>query len=192
VARYSGMTMKDLPFGLIVRDLLVLCLRNDIQIPPELTLLGKTLLNLEPLCRKLDPHLDPVRTMKDIAVRLVEEQFRRDMSVEKLLSLLLELRSFVYEVPLSARRLVSQMANNELRIGVEIEKTEEMQLAIRDVANRITLGLITAALILGSAFLLRMEAGLSLFGYPLFALIGFLMAAGLGIYVVAQILMGKH
>ncbi|HJS72872.1 MAG TPA: AarF/UbiB family protein [Vicinamibacteria bacterium] len=192
VARYSGVTMKDLPFGLIVRDLLVLCLRNDIQIPPELTLLGKTLLNLEPLCRKLDPHLDPVRTMKDMAVRLVEEQFRRDMSVEKLLSLLLELRSFVYEVPLSARRLVSQMANNELRIGVEIEKTEEMQLAIRDVANRITLGLITAALILGSAFLLRMEAGLSLFGYPLFALIGFLMAAGLGIYVVAQILTGRH
>ena len=184
--------MKDLPFGLIVRDLLVLCLRNDIQIPPELTLLGKTLLNLEPLCRRLDPNLDPVRTMKDVALRLVEEQFRRDMSVERLLSLLLELRSFVYEVPLSARRLVSQMANNEFRLGVEIEKTDEMQLAIRDVANRITLGLITAALILGSAFLLRMEAGFKVMGYPLFALVGFLMAAGLGIYVVAQILMGRH
>ncbi len=192
VARYSGVTMKDLPFGLIVRDLLVLCLRNDIQIPPELTLLGKTLLNLEPLCRKLDPDLDPVRTMKDMAVRLVEEQFRRDMSIERLLSLLLELRSFVYEVPLSARRLAAQMANDEFRVGVEIEKTDEMQLAIRDVANRITLGLITAALILGSAFLLRMEAAFSLFGFPVFALVGFLMAAGLGIYVVAQILMGKH
>jgi ubiquinone biosynthesis protein len=192
VARYSGVTMKDLPFGLIVRDLLVLCLRNDIQIPPELTLLGKTLLNLEPLCRKLDPDLDPVRTMKEMAMRLVEEQLRRDISVERLLSLLLELRSFVYEVPLSARRLVTQLANNELRLGIEIEKTEEMQLAIRDVANRITLGVITAALILGSAFLLRMDVGLRVYGYPLFALIGFLMAAGLGIYVVAQILMGRH
>lgn len=192
VARYSGVTMKDLPFGLIVRDLLVLCLRNDIQIPPELVLLGKTLLNLEPLCRKLDPDLDPVRTMKDMAMRLVEEQFRRDISVERLLALLLELRSFVYEVPLSARRLVTQMANNELRVGIEIEKANEMQLAIRDVANRITLGVITAALILGSAFLLRMDVGMRVFGYPLFALVGFLMAAGLGIYVVAQILMGRH
>ncbi len=192
VARYSGMTMKDLPFGIVVRDLLVLCLRNDIQIPPELVLLGKTLLNLEPLCRKLDPDLDPVRTMKDMAVRLVEEQFRRDINVERLLALLLELRSFVYEVPLSARRLVTQMANNELRVGIEIEKTDEMQHAIRDVANRITLGVITAALILGSAFLLRMDVGLKVFGYPLFALVGFLMAAGLGIYVVAQILTGRH
>ena len=185
VARYSGVTMKDLPFGLIVRDLLVLCLRNDIQIPPELVLLGKTLLNLEPLCRKLDPDLDPVRTMKDMAMRLVEEQFRRDLSVERLLAVILELRSFAFEFPLSVRRLVTQMANNELRLGIEIERAEEMQLAIRDVANRITLGVITAALILGSAFLLRMD-------YPLFALVGFLMAAGLGIYVVAQVLMGRH
>jgi len=192
VARYSGVTMKDLPFGLIVRDLLVLCLRNDIQIPPELVLLGKTLLNLEPLCRNLDPGLDPVRTMKDMAMRLVEEQFRRDISVERLLALLLELRSFVYEVPLSARRLVTQMSNNELRLGIEIEKADEMQTAIRDVANRITLGVITAALILGSAFLLRMEGGLRVFGHPLFALVGFLMAAGLGVYVIAQILMGRH
>ncbi len=192
VARYSGVTMKDLPFGLIVRDLLVLCLRNDIQIPPELVLLGKTLLNLEPLCRKLDPDLDPVRTMKDMAVRLVEEQFRRDISVERLLSLLLELRSLVYEVPVSVRRLLTQMANNELRVGIEVEKADEMQHAIRDVANRITLGVITAALILSSAFLLKMDAGLTVFGYPLFALVGFLMAAGLGIYVVAQILMGRH
>jgi hypothetical protein len=130
--------------------------------------------------------------MKDMAVRLVEEQFRRDVSVERVLALLLELRAFVYEVPLSVRRLLTQTANNELRVGIEIEKTEEMQLAIRDVANRITLGVITAALILGSAFLLRMEAGFKVLGYPLFALVGFLMAAGLGIYVVTQILLGRH
>jgi predicted unusual protein kinase regulating ubiquinone biosynthesis (AarF/ABC1/UbiB family) len=192
VARYSGVTMKDLPFGLIVRDLLVLCLKNDIQIPPELLLLGKTLLNLEPLCRKLDPGLDPVRTMRDMALRLVEEQVRKDLSLERLLTLALELRAFAYEAPLSARRLLTQMANNELRVGIELERAEEMQLAIRDVANRITLGVITAALILGSAFLLRMEVGLKVFGYPLFALLGFLMAAGLGLYVVAQILRGRH
>jgi predicted unusual protein kinase regulating ubiquinone biosynthesis (AarF/ABC1/UbiB family) len=191
VARHSGVTMKDLPFGVIVRDLLVLCVRNDIQIPPELVMLGKTLLNLEPMCRKLDPDMDPVGTMRDMAVRLLEEQLRRDATIERLMSLLLELRSFVYEVPPSARRLLSQMANNELRVGIEIEKAEQMQVAIREVANRVTLGLITSALILGSAFLLSVDSALTLFGYPVFSLVGFLLAAGLGIYVVAQILLGR-
>jgi predicted unusual protein kinase regulating ubiquinone biosynthesis (AarF/ABC1/UbiB family) len=192
VARYAGVTLKELPFGLVVRDLLVLCVRHDIQIPPELALLGKTLLNLEPMCRKLDPDLDPVRTMKDVAARLLEDQVRRELTTEKLMSVLLEIRSFVQEVPLGTRRLLTRMANNELRVGIEIEKAEQMQLAIRDVANRVTLGVITAALILASAFLLSVDAGLKVFGYPLFSLVGFLLAAGLGIYVVAQILLGRR
>ncbi|HSF15851.1 MAG TPA: AarF/UbiB family protein [Vicinamibacteria bacterium] len=192
VARYVGVRLKDLPFGIIMRDILLLSTRHDVQIPPEMVLLGKTLLNLEPLCRKLDPDMDPVKTMKSFSMRLFEEQIRRDLSWERLTALILELRSFAYEVPLSTRRLVSQMANNELRVGISIEKAEEMQVAIRDVANRISLGVITAALILGSAFLLSIDAGPVVFGYPVFALLGFLLAAGLGIYVVAQILTGRH
>ena len=192
VARFSGITLKDLPFGLIVRDLLVLCVRNDIQIPPELVLLGKTLLNLEPMCRRLDPEMDPVATMKDAAVRLLEEQIRRDISNERLMALLLELRSLLFDVPLSLRRVLTQLANNELRVGIEVEKADEMRVAIRDVANRITLGVITAALIMGSAVLVRAGAGWTIFDLPGAALLGFLMAAGLGLYVVFQILTGRH
>jgi predicted unusual protein kinase regulating ubiquinone biosynthesis (AarF/ABC1/UbiB family) len=192
VARHAGVTLRELSFGLVVRDLLVLCLRHDVQIPPELALLGKTLLNLEPMCRRLDPDLDPVRTMKEVAARLLEEQVRRELTAEKLMSVLLELRAFVQEVPLGTRRLLTRMASNELRVGIKIEKAEQMQLAIRDVANRVTLGVITAALILASAFLLSVDAGLKVFGYPLFSLVGFLLAAGLGIYVVAQILLGRR
>ena len=192
VARYSGMTLKELPFGLIVRDLLVLCIRNDIQVPPEMVLLGKTLLNLEPICRKLGPDMDPVSTMKDVSMRLLEEQIRRDISTERLMSLMLEVRSFLYDVPLSVRRVLTQLANNELRVGIEIEKAEQMQVAVRDVANRITLGVITAALIMGSALLVRVGAGLTIFDLPIIAFLGFFMAAGLGIFVVVQILTGRH
>ena len=192
VARYSGMTLKELPFGLIVRDLLVLCVRNDIQVPPEMVLLGKTLLNLEPICRELGPDMDPVSTMKDVSMRLLEEQIRRDISTERLMSLMLEVRSFLYDVPLSVRRVLTQLANNELRVGIQIEKAEQMQVAVRDVANRITLGVITAALIVGSALLVRVGAGFAIFEVPIIAFMGFFMAAGLGIFVVFQILTGRH
>jgi hypothetical protein len=73
-----------------------------------------------------------------------------------------------------------------------VESIESGRSAAARDGRPITLGVITAALILGSAFLLRMDVGMRVFGYPLFALVGFLMAAGLGIYVVAQILMGRH
>ena len=192
VARHAGVTLKDLPFGLIVRDLLVICVRNDIQIPPEMVLLGKTLLNLEPICRELDPEMDPVKTMKEMIMRVLEEQIRREVSRERLVAVLLGIRAFANDVPLSLRRALTQLANGRLRIGIQIEKADEMQIAIRDVANRISLGVITAALIVGSALLVRVGAGLKVFDLPVFALVGFLLAAGLGLYVVFQILTGRH
>ena len=192
VARYTGVPLKELPFGVIVRDLLTLCVRNDIRIPTEMVLLGKTLLNLEPICRKLDPDMDPISTMKDASMRLLEEQVRRDVSMERLMGVVLELHSFMNDVPLSTRRVLTQLANNELRLGIQVEKAEQMQVAIRDVANRITLGVITASLIMGSALLVRAGVGFRVFDLPIIALVGFLLAAGLGIYVVVQILLGRH
>ena len=56
-------------------------------------------------------------------------------------------------------------------------------------ASRITLGLITAALIMGSATLLNVRAGWMVAGFPVFALVGFLLAAGLGIYLVVKIIL---
>jgi predicted unusual protein kinase regulating ubiquinone biosynthesis (AarF/ABC1/UbiB family) len=191
VARYASVPIKEMPLGIIFRDLVTLCLRNDIQIPPEMLLLGKTLLNLEPICRKLDPEMNPVGIMQEMAARLLQEQLRREFSSERLMSLLLELRAFLNEVPLSARRALTHLANNELRIGIEMERAEQLQNAVRDVANRITLGVITAALILGSAFLLNVDAGYKIFGSPAFSLVGFLLAAGIGIYVVVKILVSR-
>ncbi len=189
VARFEGATLREIPFGELVRQVFAVCFRHDIQIAPEMALLAKTLFNLEPICRLLDPDMDPVRTTREMASRLLEEQIHRDVSAERLVGAILELRSLVNDVPPSFRRVLTRLANNELRIEIELGRAEQMHSAVRQVADRITLGLITAALILGSAELLNLDAGIKIYGYPLFALIGFLLAAGLGIYVVAKILL---
>jgi predicted unusual protein kinase regulating ubiquinone biosynthesis (AarF/ABC1/UbiB family) len=188
-ARYSGVTMGELPLGRVVQGLVMLSFRHHIQIPPEMMLLGKTLLNLEPICRQLDPEMDPVTTMREMAVSLLGQQISRDLNAPRMLAVGLELRSLLNEVPANLRRVLGRASSNDLRLGIQIDKAEEMQAAIQKVASRITLGLITAALIVGSALLLNVEAGMKLWGYPVFALVGFVLAAGLGLYLVAKIIL---
>lgn len=192
VARYSGLSVGELSLGSLVLELLTISIRHDIQIPPEMMLLGKTLLNLEPLCRQLDPAMDPVAIMRDLATSLLREQITRDVSPQRFLAAALELRSFFYEVPSNLRRVLSRASSNEFRLGIQIDRSEEMQAAVQKVANRITLGLITAALIVGSAMLFNVDAGVKLWGYPVFALVGFVLAAGLGLYLVAKIMLGDR
>jgi predicted unusual protein kinase regulating ubiquinone biosynthesis (AarF/ABC1/UbiB family) len=188
-ARYAGFTMGALPLGRVVQSLVVISFHHHIRIPSEMMLLGKALLNLEPICRQLDPEMDPVATMREMAVSLLGQQISKDLNAPRLLAAGLELRSLLNEVPANLRRILGRASSNELRVGIQMDKADEMQAAIQKVASRITLGLITAALIVGSALLLNVEAGFRLWGYPLFALVGFVLAAGLGLYVVGKIIL---
>jgi len=189
VARYSGRPLAELALGSIVMELLRTGARHQIRVPAELMLFGKTLLNLETLSRRLDPAVDPVAATREMAGAVLARQLGRDFSRQKALAATLTARSLLAEVPTNLRRLLRRAAGNDLRIGIRLEGEKELHAAIQKIASRITLGLITAALIIGSALLLNVEAGLTLWGYPLFALIGFLLAAGLGIYLVLKIIL---
>jgi hypothetical protein len=60
------------------------------------------------------------------------------------------------------------------------------------IANRITTGLILAALIIGASLLMQVETTFRVFGYPGLAMICFLVAGGLGFRLVIGILFQDH
>ncbi len=66
------------------------------------------------------------------------------------------------------------------------EKT--LILGFQKIANRITVGLIIAALIIGAALLMRVETSFRIWGYPGLAIIFFLFAAGAGIMLLLNTL----
>jgi uncharacterized membrane protein YuzA (DUF378 family) len=57
------------------------------------------------------------------------------------------------------------------------------------IANRITVGVVIAALLLSSSFMMRVPTRSHLFGYPAFAMIGYLIAAAAAIYLIASTFM---
>jgi hypothetical protein len=59
---------------------------------------------------------------------------------------------------------------------------------LQKVANRIALGLVLAALIVAAALLMQVPTSFRLFGYPGLAMVLFLMAAGGGTVLVAQVI----
>ena len=60
---------------------------------------------------------------------------------------------------------------------------------MQKIANRISTGIIVAALILASAMLMRHEGGARLLGYPAIALVFFIVAAVLGLGIVVSALL---
>jgi len=92
-------------------------------------------------------------------------------------------------LPSRLNRILDAIAHNELKVKVETIDEDVIIEGLQKIANRITLGLLLAALIVGAALLMRVETSFRIFGYPGLAILSFLGVAGGGLFLVIRIVM---
>ena len=161
---------------------------HRIRLPAELAMIGKTLLNLDQIAHLLAPHFDPNAAIRRHAADITRSQISRELSLSSLFSTAVELKSFVQYLPGRVNRILDRLADNELEVRVDaIDETRLME-GMQKVANRITLGLVLAALIVGAALLMDVPTSFQLFGYPGLAIMLFLAAVAGGAVLAVTIL----
>jgi len=189
VAQQQGAQLKNLAVGRIVLEVVRGAMDTGARLPPELTLLGKTLLQLDEIGRCLAPDFDPNAAIRDYAAELVSQQMRQSMSPGNLLATFTELREFAQQLPGRANKFLDKAVNNELSFAVKTIDETLLLGGLQKIANRITLGLVLAALIVGAALLMHVPTSFRIAGYPGFAILCFVGAASGGVLLAASILL---
>jgi ubiquinone biosynthesis protein len=175
--------------GRTVLMLLKVAADHDIRLPPELAMIGKTLLNLDKIGQTLAPDFDPNAAIRRHAADITEDQVTRDFSFGSFFSSVVELKNFVQHLPGRVNRILDRLADNDFKVKVDAIDESTLMDGMQKVANRVATGLILAALIVGAALMMRVETQFQLFGYPGLAIILFLVAAAGGIALVGTILL---
>jgi predicted unusual protein kinase regulating ubiquinone biosynthesis (AarF/ABC1/UbiB family) len=160
---------------------------NGLFVPSELTLLGKTLLQLDEVGRILDPDFDPNASIRRNVTELMSQRMRRDLTPGNVFSSMLEMKDFLGSLPARLNRIMDAVTNAELEVKVRSIDAPVVTEAMQKIANRITCGVVLAALIIGASLLMRVETSFRLFGYPGLAILLFLAAAGGAFYLVGSI-----
>jgi ubiquinone biosynthesis protein len=188
IAQHQEARIQRPQVGRAVLMLLRVAADSGIRLPPELAMVGKTLLNLDEIGRTLAPQFDPNAAIRRHAAEITEHQMARDFSLGALASAAVDLKKFVQNLPGRVNRILDRLADNEFRVKVDaIDETRLME-GMQKVANRISLGLVLAALIIGAALLMPVETSFRLFGYPGIAILLFLAAAAGGVALAVSIL----
>ena len=158
------------------------------RLPPEFTMIAKALLNLDRVVYTLDPNFDPNIIIRERANEILNRNILKSVAPNNLLSGVVDLKEFAEKLPARVNRILDAAGNNELRFKVDAIDEKVVLEGLQKVANRITLGLVVAALIVGAAMLMRVETSFRIFGYPGLAMIFFLLAAAAGLFLVFSIL----
>ena len=190
VGRYQDASAKDLNVGRVMIDMARSGSRYGLRMPPELPLLGKTLLSLHDIGRLLDSDFDVNGSMRRNATSLMRRRMLKTASPTHVLSSVLEVRDFAEKLPERANRVLESLAANDLRLKIEVIDRGSIIDGFQKVANRIALGLVLAALIVGAAMLMQVQTRFTIFGYPGLAMMLFLAAAAGGVWMTWTILAG--
>ena len=100
---------------------------------------------------------------------------------------LLDMKEFVAGLPVRVNRIMDAVANRELEVKVRAMDAGLVMEGMQKVANRITSGLVLAALIVGAALLMRIETPFRVLGYPGIAIVCFLAATAGGVWLLVNI-----
>ena len=188
VAQQKTATVEEMQVGRLVLEVTRCAAESQIRVPPELTMLGKTLLNLDQVGRALAPQFDPNASIRRNTAEILRQRVVKTLSPGNLFSGVLEVRDLLQRLPARLNRFFDALANNEFKVSVDAIDERTLIVGFQKIANRITVGLIIAALIVGAALLMRVETSFRIWGYPGLAIIFFICAAGAGIVLLLNIL----
>jgi predicted unusual protein kinase regulating ubiquinone biosynthesis (AarF/ABC1/UbiB family) len=192
VAEQQNSTLSEMDIGKAILEVGRTAAETNLYVPTELSLLGKTLLQLDEAGRILEPDFNPNESIRRNASSLLNERLKRTLTEGKLFANLLDAKQFIGALPTRLAKILDAVGNAELNVNVKPSETHFLVESAQKVANRITTGLILAALIVGAALLMRVETTFQIFGYPGLAMICFIAAAGGGFWLVLDILWTDH
>jgi ubiquinone biosynthesis protein len=152
--------------------------QTGLYVPTELTLLAKTLLQLEEVGKLLCPAFNPSASVRRNVAEIMTTRMRKTVSPGHLFGSFLEMKDFVGGLPGRMNKILDVVGNSELEVNVKTPDARHLLNGFEKIANRVTTGIILAALIIGAALMMRINSAFQIFGYPGIAMICFLVALG--------------
>ncbi len=192
VAIEGTANLDKLNAGRIVLEITKIAADTAFRLPPEFTLIAKTLLNLDRAIYTLDPDFDPNKVIRSNAAKIMNERILETITPGAMMHNALEVKEFVEKLPHRINNILDVIGNNELQIKVDAIDEKTLMVAFQKIANRITTGLILAALIVAASLLMRVESSFEILGYPALPLLFFVFAAVGGIILIVNIIINDR
>ena len=179
--------LQQLNVGRSMLELSKNAAENGLVVHSELTLLGKTLLQLDEVGKILDPAFDPNASIRRNVGELLSQRMSKNATQGSAFTALLEMKEFIGGLPSRINRIMDAITSQELEVKVKSMDAKMVVEGIQKIANRITTGILLAALIMGASQLMQVPSSFQLFGYPALAILCFLGAATGGFWLVISI-----
>jgi ubiquinone biosynthesis protein len=171
---FADTELKDLRIGALLQRVAALLREHAILLPPDLTLMFKALISLEGLGRQYDPEFRLVDRVRPFLDRALSERYQPAVALRRGQTTLANAFGLVTTVPRDLARLIKDARRGRMRVDLDLKRLDSFGDRLDNTIDRVTIGIMTASLVIGSSIVMTVGSGPTLFGVPVLTLLGLL------------------
>ena len=158
---------------------------HGLRPPAEMAMVGKALLNLDQVTTHLDPGFAPAEAIRESVADIMGSGMR--VSASGLMAAAIDAKELTANFPRRANKVMQNLAEGTFSVKVDAVDEARLLHVMQRLANRLTTGIVIAALVVGAALMMQVPTDSRILGYPSIAMVFFLLAAIGGAALVASI-----
>jgi ubiquinone biosynthesis protein len=185
---YYGISLKEIQVGELIYALMGLLKDHRLRLRSDFALLGRALLSLEGMGKQLFPDFNTVEEARPLLAELVKERWSLKHISESLQSQAWDLYDLLQDLPARLKAFVWKVDKGDLTLTFKHTGLSTLNNTLERISNRVTFGIIIAALIVGSSMIITTGVKPLLFGFPVLGVIGYLVSGLLGLGLIFTIL----
>jgi ubiquinone biosynthesis protein len=173
MADFVGHPLSDINVGSALSSLIEIIRRYHMTLPPPLAMLLKTIIVLEGTSRRFSPEVSLAELMQPFCQRMLLRRFAPNRIVRRARRAYRDWDRLIAALPRDLVDLLARFRDGSLTVHLDHRHLDP-------IVNRLVLGVLTAAIFLGSSELWSREAKPLLWGISIFGAIGYLLSLFLG------------
>jgi ubiquinone biosynthesis protein len=171
---YEGAPLKDIRIGTVIRQFTGIVREHSIVLPSDLSLMLKALITMEGLARQYDPAFHITEHLTPMLRQALAERYRPGELARRGRSMVSEFMNVIGGVPRDLARLLREARRGKTRVDLDLKRLDSFGRQLDRTLDRVTVGIMTASLVIGSAIVLSVRDGPELLGVPVLPAIGLL------------------
>ncbi|SMF93496.1 ubiquinone biosynthesis protein [Methylomagnum ishizawai] len=192
IDKYHGVALRQLRLGDILGDMTALMREHRLTLPPDLTMLFKALITLEGMGRQIDPDFDIVSQVAPRLSQAMLERHKPEVLMRHAQRNLSSVLALLGSLPTDIRRVMRLLRAGAVKVNVDMPELAHFGGLMDRAASRLTVGMVTASLIIGSSIVMTVNGGPLLFGLPALGVLGFSAAGVGGVWLLASMWRTSH
>jgi ubiquinone biosynthesis protein len=185
---YYDFSLKEVQIGEVVLSLMNLLNEHRLRIRSDFALMSRAMLALEGLGKELVPNFNLIEEASPLVAELVKERWSIKTLTEDLRSQGMNLYDLVQDFPAKVLALFRKMDRGDLTFTFKHTGLSGLNTTLERISNRVTFGIILAAMIVGSSMIITTGVKPLLFGFPALGVVGYLVSGVLGLWLIVNIL----